>query len=187
MPVLLYLVSLLLAAICTTGPAAAAETGDDQDGQVQWEYLYQDGQLREVKWYDEQGRTRARTVFSHNRPVLTEGYRHDGSLEWLLRELAAGRQEATRFGTGRNIELRYEIAEDQFDGPSTVFAANGQPRQTVTFRMGTLHGPARTFHENGRAESEYTYRDGLLDGPCRYYSPEGRLTAEQSFAMGQIR
>ena len=179
-------VCLLLPLLLAAGPAMAGGTGFYPNGQIQWEYLSQDGQVREAKWYDEQGRLTARSIFRDGHQVMSEGYRSDGSLEWQARELGEGRQEITRFAPGRRTELRYEVAAGQADGPSMLFYPGGQPRQSVTFRNGIPHGPARTYYENGQIESEYAYRDGQLDGPYRLFSPEGQLTAEHAFARGQL-
>lgn len=178
--------TLLLLLLCA-GPVRADGVGYHPNGQLQWEYLYQDGAVREAKWYDEAGRLSARAVFSDGRQVMSEGYRSDGSLAWQARELAEGRQEITRFTAGRRVEVRYEVVADRPDGPSTVFYPDGQPRQSVTFRNNTPHGPARTFYANGQLESEYAYRDGQLDGPYRLFSAEGQLIAEHLFDQGQLR
>jgi antitoxin component YwqK of YwqJK toxin-antitoxin module len=142
--------------------------------------------MREAKWYDEQGRLNARSIFRDGRQIMSEGYRRDGSLEWQARELGEGRQEITRFAADRRTEMRYEVAAGQADGPSMLFSPGGQPRQSVTFRSGVPHGPARTYYENGQVESEYAYRDGQLDGLFRLFSPEGQLTAEHTFERGQL-
>lgn len=177
----------LLLLLLSVGPVRADGAGYYPNGQLQWEYLYQDGAVREAKWYDESGRLSARAVFRDGRQILSEGYRGDGALEWQVRELAEGRQEITRFTAGRRPEMRYEAAAGRPDGPSTLFYPDGQPRQSVTFRNNTPHGPARTFYANGQIESEYAYRDGQLDGPYRLFSPEGQLTAEHLFDHGQLR
>lgn len=186
-PRLIACASLLLALLLPAGPALAGGVGYYPNGQVQWEYLYQGGEVREAKWYDELGRLSVRALFREGQQTLSEGYRSDGSLEWQVRELADGRQEITRFAAGRRAEMRYEAVAGRPDGPSTVFYPGGQPQQSVTFRNSTPHGPARTFYENGQLESEYAYRDGHLDGPYRLFSPEGRLTAEHLFDHGQLR
>lgn len=170
----------------------AAQGGSDgvgyyPNGQVQWEYLYQDGAVREAKWYDEQGRLQARALFADGRQAMAEGYRGDGTLAWQSKALAEGREEVTRFGPGRRPEIRYQVSDGQADGQSTVFHANGLPRQTVTFRRGVPDGPAQTFYEDGRLESDYHYRDGRLDGPYRGYSPDGQPAVEQLFSKGRLQ
>ena len=100
---------LLLTLLLPAPPVQAGGIGYYPSGQVQWEYLYQDGQVREAKWYDEQGRLNARSIFHDGRQTMSEGYRSDGSLEWQGRELADGRQEITRFAAGRRPEMRYEL------------------------------------------------------------------------------
>ena len=166
--------------LLSAGNARAANSGAGYypDGKLQWEYLYQNGQVREAKWYDPQGRMTARTLFADGRQSLSEGYRADGSLEWQLRELGDDRQEVTRFGAGRRPEVRYQVAAGKVDGPSTLFYPNGQPRQMVTFRAGIPHGPARIWYDTGLVESEYAYRDGQLDGPCRSFFTDGRPAPE---------
>lgn len=187
LPRLVAQAGLGLALLLAAGPALAGGVGYYPNGQVEWEYLYQDGQVREAKWYDELGKLNARTIFHDGRQTMSEGYRGDGSLEWQARTLAEGRQEIARFGSGRRAEMRYQVADGQPDGPSTLFYPGGQPRQLVTFRHGVPHGSARTYFENGQIESEYAYRDGQLDGLCRIFSPEGQVMAEYTFENGQLR
>lgn len=175
---------MLLAA---PAPGRAATVGYHPNGQVQWEYLYRNGQVCEAKWYDEEGRPSARTTFQDGRLVLSEGYRSDGSLEWQARELADGRQEITRFDAGRRAEMRYQMADGQPDGPSLLLYPNGQPRQLVTFRHGVPHGPARTYFESGQIENDYAYQEGQVHGPFRSFTPEGRLAAEYFYENGQLR
>lgn len=177
----------LLLPLLAAAPALAAGAGYYPDGKLQWEYLYQDGQVREAKWYDDQGRLQARAVFRDGVQVLSEGYRGDGSLEWQIRDLGAGRQEITRFTPERRVEMRYDVVDGQTDGPSTLFYPDGEPRQMVTFRNGIPDGPARTYHENGQLESSYVYRNGQLDGVYQLFSPEGQLLAERVYENGQPR
>lgn len=177
----------LLLPLLLAGRALAENAGYYPNGKLQWEYLSQDGQVREAKWYDEQGRLLARTTFRDGLQVLSEGYRGDGSLEWQIRDLGEGRQEITRISPTRKTEMRYDVVDGQSDGPSTVFYPNGQPRQIVTFRHGTPDGPARTYYENGQLESTYVYRNGQLDGPYQLFSPEGQLLADRVFVNGKLR
>ncbi|TLM60952.1 MAG: hypothetical protein FDZ69_13800 [Deltaproteobacteria bacterium] len=183
----LLAIAFLLLPLLTAAPARAAEAGYYPNGKLQWEYLSQDGQVREAKWYDEQGRLQARTVFRDGLPALSEGYRADGTLEWQIRELGEGRQEITRLSPTRQPEMRYDVVAGLTDGPSTVFYPDGQPRQMVTFRNGIPDGPARTYHENGQVESTYQYRNGQLDGPCQLFSADGQLLAERFYENGRER
>lgn len=177
----------LLLPILLAGQAWAGGAGYYPNGKLQWEYLYQNDQVREAKWYDEHERLQARTTFHDGLQVMSEGYRGDGSLEWQIRYLGDGRQEITRFTPARRTEMRYDIVNNQPDGPSTVFYPNGQPRQIVTFRNGQPDGPARTYYENGQLESNYAYRNGQLDGPYQLFSPEGQLLTERTFVNGKLR
>lgn len=177
----------LLLPILLAGQALAESAGYYPNGKLQWEYLYQDDQVREAKWYDEQGRLQARTTFRDGLQVTSEGYRNDGSLAWQIRYLSEGRQEITRFSPTRQTEMRYDIVGGQADGPSTVFYPNGRPRQIVTFRNGSPDGPARTYYENGQLESTYAYRGGQLDGPYQLFSPEGQLLENRHFINGKLR
>jgi antitoxin component YwqK of YwqJK toxin-antitoxin module len=178
---------LWLSLLLPASSALADGVGYYPNGTVQWEYLYQDGEVREAKWYDDQGRLNARSTFSNGRQVTSEGYRSDGSLEWQTREITDGRLEITRFAAGHRIEMRYEAAAGQTDGTSTLYYPDGKPRQTVTFQKGTPDGVARTYYESGQVESEYSYKAGQLDGPYRLFSPEGKLTAEYLFENNQLR
>lgn len=177
----------LLLPLLFAGQALAENAGYYPNGKLQWEYLSQDNQVREAKWYDEQGRLQARTIFRDGLQVMSEGYRGDGSLEWQIRYLGEGRQEITRFSLSRQVEMRYDIVDGKADGPSTVFYPGGQPRQMVTFRYGTPDGPARTYFENGQVESTYAYRNGQLDGPYQLFSPEGQLLEDRNFVNGKLR
>jgi antitoxin component YwqK of YwqJK toxin-antitoxin module len=177
----LFSLTSLFATLLLPVWACAAGVGYYPGGEVQWEYLYQAGQVREAKWYDPRGRLTTRARYQDGHQTMSEGYRQDGSLEWQARELADGRQEITRFGAGRRPTIRYQTKAGQTDGPSSVFHPNGQPRQRVTFRAGVPHGPAQTFYESGQVESEYAYHDGELDGPCRFFAPDGQPLSEKRF------
>ncbi|TFG88943.1 MAG: hypothetical protein E4H17_01525, partial [Gemmatimonadales bacterium] len=157
------------------------------NGRVQWEYLYQQGEIREARWYDESGRLSARTVFEGGQAGASEGYRADGTLEWRRRLLSDGHTEVTRFDEKRRPEARYQLKGDQPDGVSTFYHPNGNVRQTVLFRNGVLEGPARTFAEEGFLESEYSYKNGLLDGALRSYGADGRLLAEWRYLAGELQ
>lgn len=175
--------------LCLT-PGVRAENsgvGYYPNGQLQWEYLFQNGEVREAKWYDELGRLSARALYSGTQQTLSEGYRSDGSLAWQSRVLTDGREDVTRFGTGRRPEMRYQTVDGQVEGESTLYQANGLPRQVVTFHKGIPDGPARTFYEDGRLESEYSYRQGQLDGPYRSYARDGAPLAEALFENGTPR
>jgi antitoxin component YwqK of YwqJK toxin-antitoxin module len=156
-------------------------------GRVQWEYLYQQGEVREARWYDESGRLSARTSYAGGQATTSEGYRSDGSLAWRGRFLPDGHQEVTRFDTARRPQTRYLLKGDQPDGVSITYYPSGRMRQTVLFRNGILHGPAQTFAEEGHLESEYSYRDGKLDGVLRSYAADGRLLAEQHYVAGVLQ
>ena len=123
-------------------PAAAAEedegVGYYPNGRVQWEYLYQQGEVREARWYDEAGRLAARTMYEQGKLTSSEGYRADGTLEWRGRTLPDGRQEVTRFDAQRRPQVRYLLKGDVPDGVSISYYPNGLPRQTALFRDGVL-------------------------------------------------
>lgn len=157
------------------------------NGRVQWEYLYQQGEVREARWYDESGRLSARTVFEAGQASASEGYRPDGSLEWRSRSLPDGHTEVTRFDVKRRPETRYLLKGNLPDGVSIVYYPNGRLQQTALFRNGLLNGPVQLFAEEGYLESEYSYREGRLDGPMRSYSADGRRIAEWRYKNGELQ
>lgn len=173
------------------GAVAAAE-GDEgvgyyPNGRVQWEYLYQHGEVRETRWYDEAGHLAARTLYERGKITVSEGYRADGTLEWRSRMLPDGHQEVTRFDRERRPESRYLLKGDVPDGVSMSYDSNGRLRQSVLFRDGVLHGPVQLFAAEGYLESEYAYKDGVLDGVLRRYAADGRLLEEQTYAAGKLQ
>lgn len=168
--------------------AMAAGKGYYPDGTLKFEYAYEEGQVREAKWYDEEGRLTARALFDNGVQVQTEGYRTDGSLEWRMTPVPdSERQEVTRFSVDGTLEVRYQVSGDQPDGEFTIFYPDGTPKQTVTYRQGTLDGPAQTFYPSGQVEHEFSYAGGQLEGPYRSFSPEGQLIAEYLFKAGQLQ
>lgn len=184
----LVLLAILFCSWLQVSAAGAEEgVGYYPDGQVQWEYLYQQGEIREARWYDESGRLSARTMFEAGQAGISEGYRPDGTLEWRSRALPDGHTEVTRFDPQRRPESRYLLKGDQPDGVSIFYYPNGNMRQTALFRNGVLHGPARNFAEAGYLESEYNYKDGRLDGVVRNYSADGRRVAEWRYENGELQ
>ena len=186
-PLCLTLLLLALIASPLTNFAWAEGKGFYADGQLKWEYLFQDGEISEAKWYSEAGQLTSREVYAAGQPEKTEGYRADGSLAWQIRQLADNRQEVTRFDTTGLITNRYQTLDGQTDGESATFYADGQPKQTVTYQLGILDGPAKTFFNSGQLEHEFTYRNGEVDGTYRTYTAEGQLLSEYTFSSGQLQ
>lgn len=177
----------LFAGTALAGQGHEEGVGYYPSGRVQWEYLYQQGEVCETRWYDEAGRLTARTLFAGGETTASEGYRADGSLEWRSRNLPDGRREVTRFDRARRPETRYQLKGEVPDGVSISYYPNGQMRQTVLFRDGVLHGPAQLFTEDGQLESEYAYKDGVVDGLLRRYAADGRLLEEQLYRSGKAQ
>ncbi len=181
----LFVLGLVAMALSTT--ALAAGKGFYPDGQVKWEYLFEDGQIQEAKWYSEEGKLVSREIYSAGQPVKTEGYRADGSVEWQVKQIGDNRQEVTRLDAAGQITARYEMADNQPDGEYSTFDADGKIKQTVTYSKGVLEGPARTFFPSGQVENEFSYVNGQVDGPYRTYSEDGKLLTEYTFKGGQIQ
>ena len=178
---------LAVAAVTLTTSVWAGGKGFYPDGQIKWEYLFQDGEISEAKWYNEAGQLISREIYASGSPEKTEGYRLDGSLEWQVRQLENGHQEVTRFDDSGKATARYQTVDGQSDGEYTTFFADGQPKQTVTYRQGVLEGPARTFFNSGQMEHEFSYSNGEVDGIYRTYSAEGKLLSEYTFSAGQLQ
>jgi antitoxin component YwqK of YwqJK toxin-antitoxin module len=181
--------ALALALLGAPIPALCVQEGVGYypNGRVQWEYLYQQGEVREARWYDEFGKLSARTLYTGGQATASEGYRSDGTLAWRSQLLPDGHQETTRFDPQRRPETRYLLKGNQPDGVSITYYPNGRMRQTVLFRNGVLQGPAQAFAEDGHLESEYAYKDGLLDGVLRSYAADGRLLVEQKYLAGELQ
>lgn len=168
-------------------PAWSSGKGFYPDGQIKWEYLFKEGQLQEAKWYSAEGQLVSREIYVDGKAEKTEGYRADGSLEWQIKQLAENRQEVTRIDSEGKVTARYEMLDDQPDGTYTAYFPNGQIKQIVTYRNGTLEGPATTFFPSGQKEHEFSYVNGQVDGPYRTYSEVGTLLTEYSFSQGQVQ
>ena len=140
-----FFMVFLFAALCTPSASFAEGKGFYPDGQLKWEYLFQDGQISEAKWYNEAGQLVTREVYVDGQAETTEGYRPDGSLEWQTRKLQDNRQEVTRFDEAGQKTALYQTLDNQPDGEYTAFYADGAPKQTVTYQMGILEGPAKTY------------------------------------------
>lgn len=182
---------MLLFALCLiitlAGTAWAAAKGFHPNGQLKWEYEYQDGVISEARWYDEQGKLTSRAFYSDGQAVSTAGYRADGTMEWQTSQLEDGHQEITRYDEAGKPVVRYAGIDGQPDGEYATFHPNGEVKQTVTYRMGVLEGPAKTFFPSGQLEHEFAYRAGEVDGPYRTYSAEGQLLSEYTFKAGKLQ
>lgn len=173
----------------------AEGTGYYPDGQLKWEYQFQDGEIIAAKWYNEAGQLVSREAYAAGKPIKTEGYRLDGTLEWQVRNLEDNRQDITRFDATGLITTRYQTLDGQPDGEYVIFYTDGpvgfqteaQAKQSVTYRRGVLEGPARTFFATGQVEHEFAYSGGEVDGTYRTYSSEGVLLSEYSFKAGQLQ
>jgi antitoxin component YwqK of YwqJK toxin-antitoxin module len=178
---------LVLATGTLTTDAWAGGKGFYPDGQTKWEYLFQDGEISEAKWYNEAGQLVSREIYASGQPEKTEGYRPDGSLEWQLRILADNRREVVRFDETGQISTRYQMVDEQPDGEYSTFFADGQTKQTVTYSQGVLDGPARTFFNSGQVEHEFSYSSGEVNGTYLTYSADGKLLSEYTFSAGELQ
>ena len=178
---------LFISAMLTLNISFAAAKGFYPDGQLKWEYSFDDGELSEAKWYNESGQLVTREVYTAGQPQVTEGYRPDGSVEWQARTLEENRKEVTRFNEAGQKTALYQTLDNQPDGEYSTFYEDGTPKQTVNYQMGVLEGPARTFFPSGQVEHEYTYKNGEIDGTYKTYSEEGTLLTEYTFSAGTIQ
>ncbi len=181
------LLFLLLAAGSMASTVCAAGKGFYADGQLKWEYLFEDGAISEARWYDESGQMVSREVFLAGKLEKAEGYRADGSLEWQTKPLGDDRQGVVRFDINGQMTALYQTVAGQADGEYKTFYGDGQEKQIVNYRQGVLHGPATTFFANGRVEHEFAYKNGEVDGIYRTYSAEGNLLTEYTFRNGQLQ
>lgn len=183
----LVLLFLFVATTSVVSTVAAAGKGFYDDGQLKWEYLFEDGVISEARWYNEAGQLISREIYVSGQVERTEGYRLDGSLEWQSKPLEEGRQEVTRFDQNNQKTDLYQTVSGQIDGIYTVFFSTGQTKQVVTYSQGVLNGPATTFFPSGQVEHEFSYSNGEVDGIFRTFSEEGKLLSEYTFANGQLQ
>ena len=176
-----------LSIFCIPGFGISAGKGFYPDGNLKWEALYQDGEKSETKWYSEEGKLVSREIYANGQLELTEGFRADGSLEWQARNVQDNRQEVTRFDVSGQKTTFYQLLDGQPDGEYTVFYADGNPRQKVTYQMGVLEGPATTYFPSGQIEHEFSYKNGKVHGSYKTYNEAGTLLTEFEFAAGEIQ
>lgn len=178
---------ILFTAVCAPSHSYAEGKGFYPDGQVKWEYLFEDGKISEAKWYNEAGQLVTREIYTEGQVEITEGYRPDGSLEWQTKKMLDDRQEVTRFDEAGQKSALYQTLDSQPDGEYTVFYADGKPKQTVTYQMGIPEGPARTYFPSGQVEHEFFYKNGAVDGAYKTYSENGTLLTEYTFSQGSLQ
>ena len=178
---------LVFTAGSMTSTVSAAGKGFYADGQIKWEYLFEDGVISEARWYDEAGTMVSREIYIAGEVDKTEGYRADGSLEWQSKPLADDRQGVARFDNNGQMTALYQTAAGQADGQYKTFYADGKEKQIVTYSQGVLNGPATTFFPSGQVEHEFAYSNGEVDGIYRTYSEQGKLLSEYTFVNGQLQ
>jgi len=176
-----------LVALLSPANSLAAGKGFYPDGKLQWEYLFQEGQISEAKWFNEDGKLQSREIYVDGKPETTEGYREDGTLEWQVKNLETGRQDVTRYDPSGQVTARYQVLNDKPDGEYSIYYEDGKIKQTVTYKDGILNGPARTFFPSGQVEHEFSYLNGEVDGTYKTYSEEGTLLTEYTFSAGRLQ
>lgn len=126
-----------------------------KDGKILSKYVYDNGAVRSVKYFDKTGAQLSTSEFE-NGLINIISYHTDGL-------------KGSRFS--------YDSNGDQ-TGPDTLFYPSGKINQIAQYSEGELNGPLITYYLNGRKKAEVNYTRGKKNGYSTQYYTNGRISLE---------
>lgn len=126
-----------------------------KDGKVYSKYLYDNGTLQAVKYFDP---AEKQIYASEIKDGLIDvfSYTPDGI---------------------KKAHLTYD-GKGNFTGPDTVFYPSGKISQICAYKNGELNGPVINYYLNGKKKSEINMTDGKEDGYYEGFYVNGQIEAE---------
>jgi len=182
-----------------------------EDGKLISESYYEKGRLRELKFYDKEGKVISNTTtrngagglsfFNEYGNKLSDGnftkdgqregkstyYYSDGKInEVALYSKGSLNGEKVEYYYNGSVSSKLNYTDDKEDGYSTTFYENSKPKYKGWFVDGDKEGEHREYDIAGNVASISYYKNGLEDGYAEYYYPDGKKDYEDFYSEGWI-
>ena len=183
----------------------------DVDGKLFTELFYEKGKLRELKYFDKEGKVISNTstrsgagnltFFDANGNKMSEGYftkegnRHgktthyysNGKIEFLENYKDGLLQgERISYYPNGSIEAKIFYKDGEQDGYKLVYFQNGKLSYEGMMAKDEKEGQHVEYNLLGNVVSKTDYKEDELDGYAEYYFPDGKLNKELKYISGWL-
>lgn len=153
-------------------------TGPYKDGKSfgEWKYYHENGRLKAIGNYDEEGIEQGTWNF----------YFDNGNLSSTT-EFKDGKGEGekrTYFYNGKPTSVT-TLKDSEINGVYQSYLPTGAPDEKVNYTNGILNGPAVYYHPIGTVRMELTYKDGKADGKLTRFYSAGEVESTENLSEGK--
>jgi uncharacterized protein len=143
------------------GEMHGEDNGWDDSGKPYYSFIYNNGKLKEGKYFDPKGNILASSKIN-SKNIPAKGYYADGSVLY------------DGFYTNNDM-----------DGQWTYYFKSGKIQLVKNFKEGSLNGAYVSYYNSGKKDIESTYSDGLLNGYYKKHYSNGKINAEGWYVNGK--
>ncbi|MFT3908851.1 MAG: tetratricopeptide repeat protein [Ferruginibacter sp.] len=159
----------------------------DDDGKLYEDNLYDRGKLKEINFYDKEGKVISTTTTRKGAANIvfytaegiksSEGYfNKDGLKEGKF---------TSYFSTGKiNEESNWKAGLRE--GPGTTYYASGKIKEITNYKNDVEDGYVKSFYSNGKISGEGWKVEGDRQQKFLYYSPVGDLTSTEYYLNNDL-
>ena len=163
-----------------------------------WKYYYINGKMQSeryymndywngyVKEYNKNGELQYKYMYDYN--MLTACVVFDSShrrVDSVVFPMGRGKYELPNKNGKRFKEAEGQMNYGDLTGLLTIRYLNGNPRETIYYRMGNRDSLNTVYFPDGKVESVAPYKNGYLSGRYPSYDEVGSLLSETEYLKGE--
>ena len=159
----------------------------DEDSKLTSDYVYDNGRLKEVNFYDKNGKVISSTGTRRGAATIT-------FYDPLGGKLSQGfyNKDGNRNGTftyyypsGKTSQVE-EYKDGELNGMLTGYYANGNKKFENQYVKGVQDGYSKNYFSDTKMKYEGWVKEGQKQGDHIYYDPFGNVTARQSYLNDEL-
>ncbi|MEL6560005.1 MAG: hypothetical protein AAFQ94_17580 [Bacteroidota bacterium] len=151
-------------------------SGEDNEGNMDYEYYYPTGQLFSKGTLKGGKLSGDYKTYFLNGKLQQEGLMRDDQWDGEYKEY---------YGDGV-LKLHTSYKEGSFDGYLRSYFENGKIKREGWYQNGNPEQTFLYYYPDGMLESVYSYSEGKLQGVVKYYDPEGRIVTISKYDAGVL-
>lgn len=184
-------------------------TDYDDDGKMYCETIYEKGRLRELKFYNKEGKVISNTTtrngagnmvfFNADGNKTSEGYYtkeglRNGKVTYYLpngkvsavANYKDGMLQGERIAYYKNgtIAEKLNYVDDKLEGYNVTYYEDGTMKHEGEYADGLYEGLQVEYNRFGNVISKMNYSGGELSGYVEYFHPNGKADIEQRYIAG---
>ncbi len=157
----------------------------DEAGELQYEYLYEDGLLIGYGYLDKDGNKVAKNLTKGTQKI--EAYYQNGNKSLEVTITNGWREGAlTRWHSNGKLKTQTNYLNNEETGEDKEYSREGVLIRHRFNQYDNLHGLSKKYSDSGVLLSEEEYVNGDLHGTCKYYHANGKLRCTRIYDEGLL-